>query len=309
MARPVRHQPLLVKDADGVYHELTYEDIIGPPGPPGSGGAGSVASVNGQIGVVTLTASDVGAPTSLEFSIEVASRGDADAVLSGRIDTEIADRISAVDTKVTKSGVASSVYGTNGSGAEVLYPVASSFAGPNTIPVRSSAGRLTATAGSVSTDVATKGQMDTALANKVSRDSSSSAKVYGTDGSGTETSYNIATAATVRTVAYRGTDGTVLVQPATAAGHAVQKAQLDSTVATINSRIDNVATGGGARMQYTQATPAAVWSFTYTGTIPPNVMVVDSSMQKTDADIQLNTSTQNITITFGAPVSGIAYLS
>lgn len=59
---------------------------------------------------------------------------------------------------------------------------------------------------------------------------------------------------------------------------------------------------------FTQGTPSATWVILHNLNRYPSVMVVDSGNTVIDPDIHYDDATQ-ITINFGAPTSGKAYLS
>lgn len=67
--------------------------------------------------------------------------------------------------------------------------------------------------------------------------------------------------------------------------------------------------GGSSRSQYLQSLPASTWTFAYAGEFPPNVMIIDSTGDVIEPDIEINIATKTFTVTFGGPVSGLALLS
>lgn len=67
----------------------------------GGGGGGAVESVNGKVGRVVLTASDVGAASTTALTTETNARMQADAALSDRINSAEANLTTEIETRVS----------------------------------------------------------------------------------------------------------------------------------------------------------------------------------------------------------------
>ncbi len=76
-------------------------------------------------------------------------------------------------------------------------------------------------------------------------------KIYGTDGSGGQTSYNMASIATANTIAYRTTGGVLNVGTPTADGHAATKKYVDDSIPTVNDATITITQGGVTKGSFT----------------------------------------------------------
>jgi hypothetical protein len=79
-------------------------------------------------------------------------------------------------------------------------------------------------------------------------------------------------------------------------------------VAIAGQWVQETAVGpGGGREEFVQSTPSAVWTFTYSGSTPPNVTSIDTTGRVIYGDVTYNVSAKTFTITHGSPVSGRVY--
>lgn len=128
--------------------------------------------------------------------------------------------------KVDKYSGASQVYGTDVNGNQVTYTL-SKYSLSNTVTLRDNNGQINV-AQTPTTDyhATSKKYVDDADSGKVDKVSSAS-KVYGTDSSSNQTTYDISTNATANTVAYRAGSGTLTVGTPTSNYHATTKKYVD----------------------------------------------------------------------------------
>jgi len=128
--------------------------------------------------------------------------------------------------KVDKTNTENQVYGTDASGNQttVKYSIP---AQASSIVKRTTTGQITVVeTPSANTDATSKKYVDDADSGKVDKVSNAS-KIYGTDSSSNQTTYDISTNATANTIAYRAGSGTLTVGTPTSNYHATTKKYVD----------------------------------------------------------------------------------
>lgn len=189
----------------------------------GGGGGGAVDSVNGQTGTVVIDADDVNA--------------------------------------VPVSTTANRIYGTDNAGAPALLQVSDAATG-STVALRDVTGHVVTAAPTDGAHATTKTYVDSAVAGASGVPPVATAnRIYGTDGTGVQTTYPLAAAATADTLALRGALGVLQVGTPTAAAHATTKTYVDTAVATAVPRVVTASRiygtdGAGAQTSYPFAAAA-----------------------------------------------------
>lgn len=188
------------------------------------------------------------------------TKDESDVLLSGKVD---------------KYSGASQVYGTDVNGNQVTYTL-SKYSLSNTVTLRDNNGQINVAQTPTSDYHATsKKYVDDADSGKVDKVSNAS-KIYGTDASSNQTTYDISTNATANTVAYRAGSGTLTVGTPTSNYHATTKKYVDDG---LSGKVDKTDT---ENQVYGTNSAGAQRTLEYSNT------TVANSIAQRDANSQLN---------------------
>jgi len=141
---------------------------------------------------------------------------------------------------VNTTNAALQVYGTNNTGAQALYTLSASAAAW-TFPQRDANGCLMVATPTADGHAATKSYVDTADALKLNK-SSAATKVYGTDGSGNQSMYDVKATATTWSVVQRSGEANIVADNFIA-GMTTTATAAGTTTLTIDSNRTQVFTG------------------------------------------------------------------